>query len=95
MIPSTALWAYRDPRLKRRDLRVYANALERLSYYQPRLYKVRVVARESGLHYGHAAASIRRLVACGYLERGPDDGARHTYLLRTELPTDNLPRRAA
>lgn len=78
--------AYIDPRLKRRDLRIYANALDCLSFVEPRTFKIRSVARATSMHYAHAAASIRRLVACGYLERGPDDGPRHTYLLRHTPP---------
>jgi DNA-binding MarR family transcriptional regulator len=81
MIPAALIQAYRDPALKRRDLIVYAFALEALSFYQPRVFKVRAVARASAMHWTHTAACIRRLVQAGYLERGPNDGALRTYLL--------------
>jgi DNA-binding IclR family transcriptional regulator len=81
------LAAFRDGRLKRRDLRVYATAIETLSFYVPLQFKVRVVARQTGLHYADAARSIRRLTVTGYLERARNDGAIHTYLVRMVPPS--------
>jgi DNA-binding IclR family transcriptional regulator len=83
MIPQAVLQAYRDARLARGDLRVWAAALETLSFYQPRPFKVAAVARVTGIHVAHVAASVRRLTAAGYLERGPQQGQLRTYLLRT------------
>ena len=84
VIPAAAIAAYRDRRLKRRDLIVYAVALERLSFHQPQAFKVRQMAPIVGMHFGHVAASLRRLTALGYLERGPDD-RHHTYILRLNV----------
>lgn len=83
MIPAAAVQAYRDARLKRRDLRVYAYALESLSFLQPRPFKICAVSRATALAPSHAAASVRRLRSAGYLERGPNNGAIRTYILTT------------
>jgi hypothetical protein len=80
--PPATIAALKDRRLKRRDLIVYAVALEHLSYYQPRPFKVRVVAKVLSVHFGDAGQSIRRLLHFGYLETGPKDGKMRTYLLR-------------
>lgn len=87
IIPASVLSAYRDRRLKRRDLIVYALALEQLSFIHLNQFKVRSVATDADMHYQHAAACIRRLVAFGYLERGPNDGYGRTYLLRSSPET--------
>lgn len=81
MIPAALIHAYRDPVLKRRDLIVYAYALEALSFHAFRPFKVRAVARATAVHWTHAAGSVRRLCQAGYLERGPNDGTLRTYVL--------------
>lgn len=85
VIPAAAIAAYRDRRLKRRDLIVYAAALERLSFHQPQPFKVRQMALVVGIHFAHVAASLRRLTSLGYLQRGPDD-RHHTYILQLQAP---------
>lgn len=86
VIPDSCLAAYDDPRLARGDLKIWKHALRELSFYEPRPFKVRSVARLTGVHFAHVAASVRRLTAAGYLERGPKDGPVRTYLLRNSLP---------
>jgi hypothetical protein len=82
VIPESCLAAYDDPRLARGDLKIWKCALQSLSFYEPRPFKVRSVSRTTGVHFAHVAASVRRLAAAGYLERGPKDGGVRTYLLR-------------
>jgi len=79
--------ALKDRRLRRTDLIVYGVALEALSFYEPRRFKVRVVGRAAHLHFPDASRAIRRLVVLGYLESGPTDGRSHTYLLRSTVET--------
>ena len=83
MIPLAVIAAYRDSRLKRRDLIVYARAIETLSFFRPLPFKCRTEAPKIGMAFQHVAASVQRLTVCGYLERGPTDGRMRTYLLRT------------
>lgn len=82
MIPQAVLTAFHDRRLKRRDLFVYGVALEALSFYEPRTFKVRSAALAAHMPFPAASIAIRRLTEFGYLESGPDDGPRNTYLLR-------------
>lgn len=82
MIVPAAADALRDRRLQRRDLIVYGYALQSLSFYAPRTFKVRQVARVVQMSPPEVSRATRRLVNFGYLERGPDDGAIHTYLVR-------------
>ncbi len=82
-----------DDRLTMPARKVYRAALKQLSYYEPRALKVRALARQTLNRHGHPMnpatvwRAIERLIACGYLEYGPRDGRRRTYLLRSELPS--------
>ena len=82
-----------DARLRMPDRKVYKAALRQLSYYQPRPLKVRALARtvlnRNGKPMNPATVwrAIERLLALGYLEPGPKDGRRRTYLLRAEIPS--------
>jgi len=88
VIPQSCLQAYVDRRLVRSDLRVWKHALECLSFYHPRPFKVRSVSRATGMRFQHVAVSIRRLTEAGYFERGNLPTTQiHTYLLRTTVPT--------
>lgn len=82
MIPGSLLDALEDRRLERRDLRVLGRALRELSYYEPRPFKNNAVARGLKLHRSDVSRARAKLLALGYLERGPDDGPRRTYILR-------------
>lgn len=81
-----------DSRLTMPDRKVYRAALHALSYYQPRPLKVRALAHRIRNRKGRSVnpstvwRAIERLLACGYLENGPKEGRRRTYLLRAELP---------
>jgi hypothetical protein len=80
-----------DARLRMPDRKVYKAALRHLSYYQPRTLKVRAIARTVLNRNGQPMnpstvwRAIERLRSLGYLERGPMDGRRRTYLLRAEI----------
>lgn len=89
MTARVVIEALRDRRLMRRDLRIYADALECLSFVEAKPYKVIAVARVTGIHVAHVAASLRRLTASGYLERGAKVGQLRTYILcaTTQKPT--------
>lgn len=83
MIPQAVTTAMQDRRLQRRDLFVYGAALEALSFYQPQPLKLHAVSRTVHLSEPAVSVAIRRLVRLGYLERGPQDGNRRTYLVRS------------
>jgi hypothetical protein len=80
-----------DARLHAPDRKVYRQALRALSYYEPRPLKVRALARAIHNRNGRPMnpstvwRSIERLLLLGYLEAGPRDGRRRTYLLCAEL----------
>jgi len=78
--------ALMDRRLQRRDLIVYGFAVQQLSYCHPLPFKVLVVARGTALHVADVSRALRRLTSFGYLEAGPLDGRRRTYLLRGTIP---------
>ena len=71
---------------------VYRVALRELSWHEPRPLKMRWLARQvrnrngAPMNLGTVSRSLDGLLRLGYLERGPDDGRLHTYILRTELP---------
>ena len=83
MIPAALLDALQDRRLQRRDLLVYGQALRDLSFYEPRPFKGHAIARALRLHRSDVSRARGKLLALGYFERGPDDGPRRTYLLRS------------
>lgn len=91
MIARSLVEAYRDRRLARRDLVVWADAIECLCFTEPRPFKLLAVARATGIHVGHVAASVRRLTVAGYLLRGPKLGQLRTYTLASN---PSPPRRA-
>ncbi|HEV8456371.1 MAG TPA: hypothetical protein VGQ24_15850 [Gemmatimonadales bacterium] len=74
--------ALQDRRLQRRDLYVYGVALEALSYYEPRPLKLHAVSRMAHIDESDASRAIQRLLRLGYLESGPRDGNRRTFLVR-------------
>lgn len=84
-----------DVRLRMPERKVYKAALRHLSYYEPRTLKVRAIARAVLNRNGRPMnpstiwRAIERLLALGYLERGPKDGRRRTYLLRAEVPSQS------
>ena len=84
-----------DPRLTMPERKVYRAALRALSYYKPQPLKVRALARGIRNRQGQPMnpstvwRAIERLLECGYLEKGPKQGRRSTYLLRSELPTES------
>lgn len=85
MIPAPALRAFTDRRLVRRDLIAYGVALEELTFLEYRPLKVRVLARQTGMHYPDACRALRALVAHGYLLRGANDGAGRMYALASTV----------
>ena len=92
MIPATVLSALVDRRLSIPERLVYRVALRTLSWQESRPLKLTSLAHQLRNRHGRPmhpmtiSRGLKHLVDLGYLERGPNDGRRRTYLLRTELP---------
>ena len=78
----------RDRALDSDDVRLYLALLERLTLDTFQAEKLDSLAVDSGLGISSVHRALRRLVAAGYLERGPRawKGGPATYRLRYSSP---------
>jgi DNA-binding IclR family transcriptional regulator len=81
LIPSVVLTAALDRRLHRNDLSLYLFLCTQLDVMAYRPAKLPWLARHMGQKRQAVQRSLRSLIACGYLERGPLSGKLKTYRL--------------